>query len=65
MSDNIPVINVVHTKNGVKFFCPHCGKNHHHGKGEGHRVAHCGKHSPYNKTGYILVYPKISSEKVN
>jgi hypothetical protein len=36
-------------------WCKFCGCYHHHGRGEGHRVAHCWtKDSPYKQTGYIL-----------
>ena len=37
-----------------RVWCIHCWHWHHHGNGYGHRVAHCGDGSPYNKTGYIL-----------
>lgn len=37
-------------------WCAHCGKWHHHGIGEGHRVSHCFTvDSPYSRTGYNLV----------
>ena len=40
---------------GVKVYCKYCSKYHLHGKGLGHRVAHCiNNKSPYNKTGYII-----------
>lgn len=29
------------TKHSWKIICPFCGQVHLHGKGEGHRVAHC------------------------
>ena len=38
-----------------KFYCIWCGREHLHGRGEGHRVAHCDKGSPYKEDGYYLV----------
>ena len=35
--------------------CPHCGREHIHGNGPGHRVAHCD--APGSSVGYVLVYP--------
>lgn len=36
-------------------WCPFCHEFHHHGKGEGHRVAHCKNNdSPFYQTGYEL-----------
>lgn len=41
---------------GWKVFCDYCERFHFHGKGLGHRIAHCcSEKSPYYKTGYILV----------
>lgn len=39
----------------MKFFCPYCLKYHIHGKGEGHRVAHCFDESPLKKGGYYII----------
>ena len=40
----------------LQFWCPFCRKFHKHGRGPGHRAAHCvGTSSPLNKTGYIVV----------
>lgn len=39
---------------GLEFWCPFCKKWHIHGRGEGHRVAHCEPSSPYYEHGYIL-----------
>jgi hypothetical protein len=36
--------------------CPYCRKRHYHGKGEGHRVAHC-LHVDENNVGYIVLKP--------
>ena len=41
-------------KGFLSAWCPFCKKWHNHGKGEGHRVAHCGEGSPFKKTGYVL-----------
>ncbi len=43
----------------LRVWCVHCQRWHYHGKGEGHRIAHCRHHggnpeSPYLQTGYIL-----------
>lgn len=35
--------------------CPHCGKAHVHGPGEGHRLGHC--LGNLDTPGYILVEP--------
>lgn len=36
-------------------WCPFCKKFHHHGIGEGHRIAHCSnEESPFNQTGYVI-----------
>ena len=38
-----------------RFFCDHCRTCHHHGAGEGLRVAHCRDlRSPYRRSGYYL-----------
>jgi len=39
---------------GLKGWCPYCRKWHIHGDGEGHRIAHCMKETPFKDTGYIL-----------
>lgn len=52
----IPVIYVTRDKytGFCSFWCKYCNKLHHHGQGDGHRVAHCDKNSPYHDKGYIL-----------
>ena len=36
-------------------WCVHCRVWHHHGAGDGHRVAHCDRaDSLYQRTGYVL-----------
>ncbi len=35
--------------------CPFCGREHIHGDGPGHRVAHCD--APGSEAGYVLIYP--------
>lgn len=54
---SIPTIHAeLHGELQVRFYCPHCRQFHYHGRGDGHRVAHCrATHSPYLKTGYILL----------
>jgi hypothetical protein len=40
----VPVKRVEHHDDGVTTWvidCPHCGEEHTHGAGPGHRVAHC------------------------
>jgi hypothetical protein len=50
-------------KDGLKFWCPYCKTWHLHGRGNGHRAAHCcdkpseGKRrfdSPFYEHGYII-----------
>ena len=44
-------------EHGVKVWlvwCKHCVRWHAHGPGEGHRVAHCKRRTPYTATGYNL-----------
>ena len=37
-----------------RFRCKHCGHDHFHGPGDGHREAHCDPGSPYHAGGYNL-----------
>jgi len=39
---------------GWQFLCPYCLVWHFHGRGLGHRVAHCAKETPYSQIGYVL-----------
>jgi hypothetical protein len=40
---------------GLRAWCGHCRRWHHHGDGYGHRTAHCTRPgSPYSSTGYVL-----------
>lgn len=41
-------------KGGIRFLCPYCKKYHLHGRGEGHRVEHCDRITPFSKKGYYL-----------
>lgn len=34
--------------------CPHCGEEHVHGWGEGHRVSHCDTNVPGRERDYYL-----------
>jgi len=58
VSNEYPVIKALprlDLEGGLMFWCPFCQKWHLHGKGTGHRVAHCTNlESPFNETGYIL-----------
>ncbi|MBT9146547.1 MAG: hypothetical protein DDT32_00281 [Syntrophomonadaceae bacterium] len=39
----------------LSVWCPHCTQWHHHGQGDGHRLAHCHKPgSPFKGIGYTL-----------
>jgi hypothetical protein len=51
-----PIVEAVERTDGtgLKMYCEYCKAWHLHGHGEGHRVAHCTKDTPYKKTGYIL-----------
>jgi hypothetical protein len=52
-----PVLMAWPSANGrtVSAWCPHCCRYHTHGRGDGHRVAHCaGDSSPFKDTGYVI-----------
>jgi hypothetical protein len=49
-----PTFKCFQEDNEWRFYCPNCKKEHHHGIGPGHRIAHCSK-GPFKKTGYFLV----------
>jgi hypothetical protein len=53
----IPVLRAYtsSTDGHLAAWCKHCRQWHHHGRGVGHRWAHCMKpDSPYHRTRYIL-----------
>lgn len=53
-----PIVIGIENKDGdMVITCPYCGKRHIHGKGEGHRVAHCLVRSRDNN-GYTIVLEK-------
>jgi len=54
--NGFPVILAEKEPNGVQwsFYCEYCRRRHYHGKGEGHRGAHCTEDSPFKETGYII-----------
>lgn len=56
-SNAAPDVECTETGNGtLVFWCTHCERNHAHGLGYGHRVAHCTKpDSPYKLSGYNLI----------
>ena len=63
MSNKIyPIVNAIVDGKDIKMYCKYCDIWHIHGLGggEGHRVAHCQKDTPYKSTGYIL---KITKEE--
>lgn len=61
-------IEAVETMWNWKIVCPFCGQEHRHGKGAGHRVAHCDDRKAHAvvlngveyrpQDGYILTEPK-------
>lgn len=55
--NDIPTVTP-HRVTSTQWFirCPHCGGEHVHGAGEGHRVAHCPSEYRPNP-GYILAKP--------
>ena len=53
--DGAPTLPAYDTGYQYHLWCQYCGVWHMHGRGNGHRVAHCYKpDSPYKQTGYIL-----------
>ena len=63
--DGIPIINAeISDKLHIRFYCDHCKRFHYHGRGNGHRVAHChDPKGPYAGTGYILREVKETSNQ--
>jgi len=61
-NEETPIIECVSRTDceGLKFYCDFCKREHFHGNADGHRIAHCHKNSPFDKTGYIL---KLEEEK--
>jgi hypothetical protein len=52
---DVPVIAATVLGHQQSFYCEHCGAQHVHGRGNGHRVAHCSNpDSPFKRTGYVL-----------
>jgi hypothetical protein len=41
MQKNLLVLHFIHGESGKTERCAFCGRNHFHGKGEGHRLPHC------------------------
>lgn len=49
------IIASIGERGTLHFWCDHCQLWHHHGAGEGHRIAHClSTDSPYKTSGYYL-----------
>jgi hypothetical protein len=57
-TDEFPLIKCLPRldfEGGMKFWCPFCKKWHNHGRGDGHRAAHCtASNSPFNEHGYVI-----------
>jgi hypothetical protein len=57
-TDEFPLIKCLPREDfdgGLKFWCPFCRKWHRHGRGDGHRSAHCtASNSPFNAHGYFI-----------
>lgn len=54
-NNGTPIVSCYDNGRQYIFYCIYCGENHGHGRGDGHRWAHCSNiNSPYKKTGYIL-----------
>jgi len=55
---NTPIIKAVPEEGTgfLTFYCQYCKREHLHGRGDGHRVAHCTweSNSPFRETGYFL-----------
>jgi hypothetical protein len=53
----IPTVRVIRqTEHQVVIACPYCPKEHYHGLGDGHRVAHCDpQYDSVNVSGYYIV----------
>ena len=49
-----PTIEVHDTGKQYAIECPFCGSTHYHGRGTGHRVAHCASRVRVRNPGYIL-----------
>lgn len=57
----MPHLDAYDTGEGYVVWCDFCGRLHEHGREGGHCLAHCGTDiygakSPYEDTGYVLVY---------
>lgn len=53
--DGTPIVSCHEDGRHYILYCEYCGENHYHGRGDGHRWAHCSnRNSPYITSGYIL-----------
>lgn len=55
--NDIPVLEAFerNEQGDLSIYCVFCQEHHHHGQGDGHRIAHCtNEDSPFIKTGYII-----------
>jgi hypothetical protein len=49
-----PIVKAFVDGQTMQFWCFFCQKWHFHGRGEGHRSAHCNRETPFSESGYIL-----------
>lgn len=56
ISQRVAIVDALIDEEGrLHCWCIHCGCYHHHGRGEGHRIAHCILDgSPFKRTSYYL-----------
>lgn len=50
----IPTVALPGRVGRLSCWCRFCDRWHHHGRPDGHRIAHCAAVTPYTKTGYII-----------
>lgn len=61
-NEEFPIIAAYWEDGQLTFWCSYCQRNHLHGWGDGHRVAHCDEDNPLKENGYIL--KTMSKEEV-
>lgn len=55
----IPLLQATEDGTTWRVWCPYCRREHIHGNGPGHRVAHClNPHSPFLESGYFIALSK-------
>jgi hypothetical protein len=50
----VPTVALPGRGGRLSCWCRFCDRWHHHGRPDGHRIAHCDAVTPYTKTGYII-----------